>query len=666
MKKDKIKRFTMTEVVLHWLHAVLYLVLAVTGVTMLLLRVFEVQILAHRTLPVVHRVTGIILVFVLAQTFLLSLFARIFRQFWMTLRECLSWSLADILWLLKVPLNMFSSRISLPPVGRFNPGQKLHILVVFVVLIGFCFSGLAIMLIPGALAPWIIHLACFVPAAFFLLLHLFLALINPQTRKSLSCIFTGFISRDYAKVHHALLLDKVDSGTHKPYVSWRAALIFLLTTGILSGAVVWRHGFGRFADNMNNLIARHGASLIMPGGLCASHAEEEQTRQCRTCHRAFGPISSDACLKCHENIGRIIAQRIGYHGTLSGPCRECHTEHCGKEGDIRLLDTAAFNHNLARFGLDGKHRELSCDECHLQEGVDGVYQRTRYIGLDFTACSDCHTDPHKNQFTKDCDTCHSEQGWKGRWLVDAHGPLSPYPLRGRHAAVDCLKCHIPSEQGAVLAEARFAGLSRKCDSCHEDPHSSQMRSSCDTCHTEQGWKGQSLLFVHDQHSEFKIDRIHTNVPCASCHTRTEKPLYRPLPKTCELCHTDIVRLQLADGYPAVKEADPHANRVSCVQCHPPDRQSQKPAEYARACEACHNRHYSRLFYNWTKSFDNREYQARKILEHLRKHNAPKAEALEQRIKQARSTGFHNLVLALKLWDEILVYGFDENKQKERE
>ena len=53
------------------------------------------------------------------------------------------------------------------------------------------------------------------------------------------------------------------------------------------------------------------------------------------------------------------------------------------------------------------------------------------------------------------------------------------------------------------------------------------------------------------------------------------------------------------------------------------------------------------------------------LEHLREHNEPQAEALEQRIKQARSTGFHNLVLALKIWDEILVGGFNEDTQKER-
>jgi formate dehydrogenase subunit gamma len=206
MKDNRIQRFTPTEIVLHWLHAVLYLILAVTGATVLLERFCEIQFASRQTLSAVHRIAGISLVFVLAQTFLLSLFARMFRQFWLTFRQCLSWDRADILWLLKVPLNMFSKRVSLPPAGRFNPGQKLHILVVFMLLIGFCFSGLSIMLIPGGLAPWVIHLVCFVPAALFLLLHLFLALINPATRKSLPCIFTGSISYDYAKEHHAILL----------------------------------------------------------------------------------------------------------------------------------------------------------------------------------------------------------------------------------------------------------------------------------------------------------------------------------------------------------------------------------------------------------------------------------------------------------------------------
>jgi len=59
-----------------------------------------------------------------------------------------------------------------------------------------------------------------------------------------------------------------------------------------------------------------------------------------------------------------------------------------------------------------------------------------------------------------------------------------------------------------------------------------------------------------------------------------------------------------------------------------------------------------------KSFGNRESRARFLLERLRERNVSKTEALEQRIKQAKSTGFHNLKLALKLWDEILMVDFN--------
>ena len=114
MKNDRIQRFTLTEVVLHWLHAMLYLVLAITGGIMLFERFFEIQLAGHEALSTIHRTAGVMLVFVLAQTFLLSLFAGMFRQFWLTLRQCLSWRRADIFWLLKVPPNMFSKGVSLP------------------------------------------------------------------------------------------------------------------------------------------------------------------------------------------------------------------------------------------------------------------------------------------------------------------------------------------------------------------------------------------------------------------------------------------------------------------------------------------------------------------------------------------------------------------------
>ena len=728
MKNDKIRRFTLTEVLFHWLNAVIYLLLAITGAVMLFERLLEVQMASRPTLSVVHRIAGASLVLVLTQTFLLSLSARKFRQFWLTLGQCLSWRWADILWLLKVPLNTFFKRIMLPPVGRFNPGQKLHILAVFILLGGFCVSGLAIMLIPGALTPWIVHIVCFVPAALFLLVHMFFALVNPTTRKALPCIITGLASRDYAREHHALLLDETADVIHKSYVSWLAAALFMFAIGILLAGVLGFYGFGRFAENIDNLMAQRGANLIMPGELSASHAAEPQTSRCTSCHDNFRPVASNACLRCHERIGRVMADGIGYHGILTGQCRSCHCEHLGVEGDIRRFDTAAFNHDLARFGLDGKHRELPCDKCHLRDGAGGVHRRTQYIGLDSKTCSDCHEnphedaraadcvkchtlrgwkgpdllfvhnrdsefrlegkhsdtpcekchmpqmdsggrakfvlsgiatdcsqchrDPHNGQFAKSCDTCHSEQGWKGKWLADSHGPYSLYPLRGKHATVDCVKCHTLVEQGAVLAKARFAGLSKTCAHCHEDPHSGQMRSSCEVCHTEQGWTGRSLLFTHDQHTEFQIDIIHSNLPCLSCHERADTPAYRPLPKTCKECHVDLVRQQLAEGYPEMGGADPHAGRVSCTQCHNPDQQSQTLAEYASACRTCHNRHYEQLFYDWIKSLNLRESQARLVVEHLRDPNTLQAKALARKISQAKSVGFHNLALALKLWTEV--------------
>ena len=179
-----------------------------------------------------------------------------------------------------------------------------------------------------------------------------------------------------------------------------------------------------------------------------------------------------------------------------------------------------------------------------------------------------------------------------------------------------------------------------------------MRSACEVCHTEQGWTGQSLLFAHDQHTEFQIDRIHSNLSCLSCHKGGDTPVYRPLPKTCEECHVDVVKQQLAEGYPEMGGPDPQAGRVSCAQCHNPNLQDQTPAGYASACRTCHNRHYEQLFYNWIKSLNLRESQARLLVEHLRDLNTLKAEALARKISQAKSVGFHNLALALKLWTEV--------------
>jgi nitrate/TMAO reductase-like tetraheme cytochrome c subunit len=343
----------------------------------------------------------------------------------------------------------------------------------------------------------------------------------------------------------------------------------------------------------------------------------------------FIKLPSD-CSLCHNDP---------HSGQFQEMCLQCHSEH-GWTGRW-VADTHGPD---ADFPLVGKHRSVECSRCH----IGAELARARFTGLPQT-CEQCHPDLHDGQFTKGCPTCHSEQGWKNL-LTDPHGAGSSHPLRGKHASLECVTCHTPPEPGSVLAEARFVRVAQEgCVSCHKDPHGGQMRSACDTCHSEQGWTGQHLLFVHDRDSEFKMDRIHSDLSCSSCHKDDGKRLYRPLPKTCELCHADIVKQQLAkDG----RVINPHAGRVSCVQCHSPQLKHQAPAVYANACRACHNTHYEGLFYDWMKSFNSRRNHAEDMLELVRNKDPLKAQVLEQKIDQAESTGFHNLGFALRLWDEI--------------
>lgn len=376
--------------------------------------------------------------------------------------------------------------------------------------------------------------------------------------------------------------------------------------------------------------------------------------QCDKCHQvpfeaaklaeiAFIKMPGD-CSLCHDDP---------HSGQFKKACQQCHSEH-GWTGRW----VADAHGQDAKFPLVGKHKSVECVWCHMGTKL----AQARFTGLPHT-CEKCHHDPHAGQFTRDCTNCHSEQGWKNI-LIDPHGPGSSRPLRGKHARLECVKCHTPEKRDAVLAEARFVGLAKNgCTSCHKDPHNGQMRSACNSCHSELGWTGRFLLFTHERNTEFRLDSIHADLSCSSCHKDSDAKIFSSLPMTCESCHADIVGLQSAERAGTI---NPHAGRVSCVQCHSPDRKYQTPAEYANACRTCHNPRYEGLFYDWTKSLNSRESRAKMMLERLRERNELQAGALEQKIEQAGNVGFHNLTLALKLWDDILAGGFDDNTQKECE
>ena len=560
-QKTHIRRFSRLEIFLHWCQATPYIVLFVTGATILLQRVFAVEYFPHRALSLLHRTAGVVLALFAAQVLITALFSGRFRTLWSMLLDCLSWRPRDFIWMVKIPLNMVWPRITLPPVGRFNPGEKLHLLFLSFAVPGFVITGFMIMAVPTALGSWVVHTLLFLPACGFICLHLFLSLVNPSTRQALGGIFTGYVPIDYASAHHPLWADidsKPQTHAHGAVVSWKAVAAAAAVLALLLLCLVIAYGPNRFMARIAKAASRHFRDAITPGLLCASHAGQPETARCQTCHRIFKPIPSSACLACHEKIQQAAINHVGYHGTLKGECRNCHGEHAGNEADIRPLDKATFNHDLARFRLGGKHRALPCDRCHLQQWEGDPRERVQYTGLRFSSCLDCHSNPHGDLRGRECFQCHQMEGGRLPKLLFAHDRDSRFRLEGRHAETPCVKCHQRKLQEG--REPRFVlyDIGTHCADCHQDIHGGQFKKPCDACHSPQGWKGRWLADPHGQDTGYPLRGKHRSLECAECHRPPEKGAklaqarFAGLPHQCEDCH-----------------ADPHAGqmRTSCAVCH---------------------------------------------------------------------------------------------------
>lgn len=803
MKDSKVRRFSVAEILTHWCNATVYMVLALTGSLLLLGRVLGTEVISHNTLGIVHRVAGVILVLLLSQAVLLSLAASNFRPLWATLRESLRWTRNDLLWLITVPLNAISKRVALPAAGRFNAGQKLHLLLIVTLLTGFSISGLAMILVPGALAAWIVHVICLIPAAVFLLLHLFLSLMNSETRKALPAIFTGFVTAEYAKQHHASWFGQDDKGHQASYISLKCVGIATIVMIAVVTALAGYRGFETTSSAIRTTIVQRGATAIMPGPLAKVHQTAKRGySNCLHCHNSLSSPSSEKCLACHDTIGRRIAARSGYHGTLTGECRDCHKDHNGADASLVAFDSETFDHNKANFPLQGRHQitacwechrpgdsteqdaslkyigleydrctrchanphvdersaeclqchtmqgwtkghlvfdhnrdssfalngehskaacskchkprlaqtqtdvplydigrlckdchedphlgqfakdceechseqgwkdrrlaafhapgssftlkgrhaELQCQECHKTDGTDDVLAKAQFAGLG-EDCQSCHEDPHNAQFEQDCEHCHNEGGWTGRWLPAFHAPDSSFSLKGEHATLQCRQCHKPERQDSALAGAKFVGLGQDCESCHEDPHNSQMNATCSACHSEKGWSGSLLLFSHDTQSAFKLDDLHAPLPCASCHGDEEKT-YTPLALECAECHQHEDRVMQGLSESITGESDPHFGRIACIDCHSVDGPRQEPQEYARRCAKCHGASYGKLYYSWAESLRMSRLEAEQRLQNIPDSQNEERVNLEERIHEATVIGFHNLDLAREMWNNI--------------
>jgi formate dehydrogenase subunit gamma len=191
--RRRLLRFTRTERAVHWVHAAAFLVLLATGLALYLPSLSE--LLGRRPLlKSIHVYTAVAwivaLVFVVAAGDRGSLRA--------TLREIDLFDRDDRDWLKRRH----------PPQGRLNAGQKVNSILTAVFALLFAVTG--VLLWYGErntrfrfaqtilIHDWLTYLS------FFLFIgHLYLSVIHPRTRHSLTGITRGWVYEDWAREHHA-------------------------------------------------------------------------------------------------------------------------------------------------------------------------------------------------------------------------------------------------------------------------------------------------------------------------------------------------------------------------------------------------------------------------------------------------------------------------------
>ncbi len=298
---------------------------------------------------------------------------------------------------------------------------------------------------------------------------------------------------------------------------------------------------------------------ISPGDLSEPHAHLKGLSNCTKCHTLGEKVSNEKCLDCHLNIGIRIAESRGYHSSskVKGKsCTECHSDHHGRNFQMIRFNTDQFDHTVTGYTLNGAHAETTCRTCHKVENITDPKVKSKtstYLGLD-QKCLSCHTDYHQGTLSQDCASCHDTKKFRPAPKFDHK--TARFPLRGKHASVDCLLCHKKSIQNGNLTQ-KFKGLSYgKCTSCHKDVHANKFGQNCTQCHSELSFhQVKGMKNFNHSRTNYPLEGKHKTVACASCHKSGYSKELRHT--RCIDCHQDYHKKQFA-----VQGRSP-----DCSECH---------------------------------------------------------------------------------------------------
>ena len=337
---------------------------------------------------------------------------------------------------------------------------------------------------------------------------------------------------------------------------------------------------------------------------------------CQECHQkeirrgkdfqVFTGLEFANCSSCHTDV---------HENNLGTDCKQCHTE----ESFTSLSQIKRFNHNQTHFPLKGAHQRINCAACHKMDSEPARIFQDR-VGVRPNECNTCHEDVHEGKFGNKCVDCHNEKSFRSINTDNFNHNLTDFRLKGKHAAVDCRKCHT----GSLVASLPH----NTCAACHVDYHEGAFAApkparDCAECHTEDGF--DIPLFTFEDHSKtsFPLDGAHLATPCFACHLEDKKWEFRGIGERCVDCHEDVHKGHLNEKYYPQQSCEnchmteswaenhfehgltnfelqgAHA-RQKCVACHKGDGQGQAGSSVgfsglSATCSSCHETVHGRQF-----------------------------------------------------------------------
>lgn len=198
-------RFTAAERVAHWVHFFAFTVLLGTGMFLYVpwFQPFalgasgEAARLAHRAAAVVF----------MAAPLIYLIWSP--REFFYSLKESFSWGADDWGWL-KNAWNYYAHGHSgtMPPQGKYNAGQKFNALTQIVTFWLFVITGLVMWFGRGSVPPdlfllsVVVHDLSVIATVLLFMLHIYLVAVHPLMRESITAMFEGTVSEEFAAEHH--------------------------------------------------------------------------------------------------------------------------------------------------------------------------------------------------------------------------------------------------------------------------------------------------------------------------------------------------------------------------------------------------------------------------------------------------------------------------------